>query len=110
MTPDTVPMTQPDRPPPAYGDVQRATTAEVPTDKSVAVALVLTFLFGPLGLLYVTVLGGVLMTLLAIVVAIFTLGFGLILLWPITMVWGAVVAGQQHQKYDEWRIRSMTGR
>lgn len=53
---------------------------------------------------------GVLMTLRAVVVAIFTIGFGLLLLWPVTMVWGAVAAGNEHQKYDAWRIRSMTGR
>jgi len=35
-------------------------------DQSVGAALVLTFLFGPLGLLYVSVLGAILLSILAI--------------------------------------------
>lgn len=103
MTQAYDPLSPPNQQPPS-GDLV------APTDKSVAAALVLTFLFGPLGLLYVSIVGGVVMFLVAVVVAIFTLGIGLLLIWPIVMVWSAVVAGQQHQKFEEWRIRRMTGR
>jgi hypothetical protein len=105
---DTSLMTQADVPqsPPH----QSPAVAAAPPDKSVAAALVLTFLFGPLGLFYTSVMGGVVMSLIGIVVAIFTLGIGLFLIWPIVMVWSAVVAGQQHQRFEEWRVRSMTGR
>jgi len=47
-----------------------------PVDKSVGAALVLTFFFGPLGLFYITVLGAVIMTVVAIIVAILTVGIG----------------------------------
>jgi hypothetical protein len=74
----------------------------MPKDRSVGAALVLTFFFGPLGLLYVSVLGGLLMTVVWIVVAIFTLGVGLIVLWPITMVWAAISASNKHSRHQAW--------
>jgi hypothetical protein len=39
----------------------------VPKDKSVGAALVLTFLFGPFGLLYSSILGGLVMLAAALV-------------------------------------------
>ena len=74
----------------------------MPKDRSVGAALVLTFFFGPLGLLYVSILGGLLMTVVWIVVAIFTLGFGLIALWPITMIWAAISASNRHSRHQAW--------
>ena len=71
-----------------------------PTDKSVGAALVLTFFFGPLGLLYVSVLGAILMSLLTAVVAVVTLGLGAIPLWCICMVWGAISAGRKHSAFQ----------
>lgn len=44
---------------------------------SILVALLLTFLFGPLGVFYSSVLGGVMLT-----------GIGLLLLWPLSIGWG----------------------
>ncbi len=58
--------------------------------KSVGASLVLTFLFGPLGMFYSTVMGAVIMLVLYIVVGLLTLGLGLIILHPIAMIWGAV--------------------
>ncbi len=84
-------------------------SAAPPIDKSVGAALVLTFFFGPLGLFYITIAGAVVMTIVAIIVAIFTLGFGLLLIWPITMIWSAVVASRQHQEFEAWKIGRLTG-
>jgi hypothetical protein len=93
-------MTQPGPPAPA--------SAAPPLDKSVGAALVLTFFFGPLGLFYITTVGAVVMTIVAIIVAIITVGFGLLLIWPITMVWSAVVASRQHQEFETWKIGRLT--
>lgn len=57
--------------------------------KSMGAALVLTFLFGPLGLLYATVPGGLIMMVVSLLVAVVTLGAGLLVVWPITMLWAA---------------------
>jgi hypothetical protein len=60
--------------------------------KSVGVAFLLAFFFGPLGLLYSTVTGGIVMFIINIIVAIFTLGFGLLLTWPICCIWAIIAA------------------
>lgn len=53
-----------------------------PRDKSVGASLVLTFLFGPFGLLYASVVGGLVMIFVWFVVGLVTLGIGLLVLWP----------------------------
>jgi len=58
--------------------------------KSMAVAILLAIFFGPLGMLYSTVMGGVVMIVISILVGIFTLGFGLFLTWPICVIWAAI--------------------
>ena len=58
--------------------------------KSVGVSLLLTFLFGPLGMFYSTVSGAVIMLIVSIVLAAFTLGISIFITWPICMLWGAV--------------------
>lgn len=63
-----------------------------------AVAIILAILFGPLGMLYSTVKGGVIMFIISIVVGIFTLGFGLFILWPICVIWSAVATNSHNQK------------
>jgi hypothetical protein len=67
------------------------------TEKSVGLALLLTLLFGPLGMLYSTVTGGLVMIVVTIVVGMFTFGIGLILLWPIYLIWGAMAAHNYNQ-------------
>jgi hypothetical protein len=70
--------------------------------KSVGAALVLTFLFGPLGLLYSSVIGGLLLIVVGGVVFVATLGLAGLIIWPLSMVWGAVAASNQHSKYQAW--------
>ncbi|HXO17457.1 MAG TPA: hypothetical protein VN909_04750 [Candidatus Dormibacteraeota bacterium] len=60
--------------------------------KSVGLALVLTFFFGPLGLFYSSVLGGVIMLVASLIAAGTTMGVGILVTWPICMVWGAIAA------------------
>lgn len=68
------------------------TNVVIASNKNVAVAIILTFLFGPLGMLYSTVSGGIIMFFISLVVAFITLGFGLIITWPICIIWGAMAA------------------
>lgn len=69
--------------------------------KSMAMVIILAILFGPLGMLYSTVSGGVVMLIVNIVVGLFTLGFGLFLTWPICVVWAAVAANSHNKKILE---------
>ena len=58
--------------------------------KSVLAAFLLTFFFGPLGLLYASILGGIIMLIISAIVAFFTLGMGLIITYPICIIWSIV--------------------
>ncbi len=66
--------------------------------KSMALAIVLAAFFGPLGMLYSTVTGAVVMFLASIAVASVTFGIGLIFMWPICIVWAAVAASQANAR------------
>lgn len=66
--------------------------------KSMAVAILLALFFGPLGMLYSTVMGGVVMIALSLLVGIFTLGFGLFVTWPICVIWAAVATNSHNKK------------
>jgi hypothetical protein len=72
-------------------------TVVVPT-KSVGVSLILTFLFGPLGMLYSTILGAIIMFFVDIIVGFLTFGFGLLFTWPICMIWGAVATHNYNKR------------
>lgn len=73
-------------------------TVIVAPTRSVGVALLLTFFFGPLGMLYSTVSGALVMIVVSVVLAFFTLGLSFFLTWPICMIWGAVAASSHNQK------------
>lgn len=45
----------------------------------------------------------------SIVVSLLTLGFGLLFVWPVTMVWAAVTASKKHQEFEEWKIGKLAG-
>ena len=66
--------------------------------KSVLVAFLLTFLFGPLGMFYSTVVGGVVMLLVALVAIPLTIGVGALIVWPISIIWGCVAASQYNSR------------
>lgn len=75
-----------------------------PRAKSVGAVLVLTFLFGPLGLFYTGAGAAIVMLLATLVVGVVTLGVGLLLIWPPSMVWGAVSASNQHAEHQRWLV------
>jgi hypothetical protein len=60
--------------------------------KSVGVAILLTVFFGPLGMFYSTVTGAIIMCVLTLIVGVGTFGVGLFLIWPISIIWGAIAA------------------
>ena len=75
------------------------------TAASVGAALVLTFLFGPLGLLYVTVAGGLILSTVAVVLIVSTLGLAATPVWAASMIWGAIGASSRHGHYQAWLVR-----
>lgn len=66
--------------------------------KSMGIALVLTFFFGPLGLLYASVSGGVILLIITIIVGLVTLGLGFIIGWLASMIWAAVAVNSHNTK------------
>ena len=66
--------------------------------KSVFVALLLTFLFGPFGLFYVTVSGAIIFLLVSVVLTVITGGAFGILAWVISMIWGGVAASNYNKR------------
>ena len=66
--------------------------------KSMGVSILLTVFFGPLGMLYSTVPGAIIMIILSLIVAVFTVGIGLIFTWPICIVWGAIATSSHNKK------------
>lgn len=70
----------------------------VSSTKNVGVSLILTFLFGSLGMFYSTIIGAIIMIILECIIGVFTLGFGLIITHPICMIWGAVAAHNYNKR------------
>jgi len=70
----------------------------VASTKSTGLAIILALLFGPLGLLYSSVLAAVVMFIVSIPVVIFTAGLGLLLTQPICAVWAAVAVMSRNKK------------
>jgi hypothetical protein len=60
--------------------------------KSVLLSLVLTFFLGPFGMFYSTVTGALVMLVLYVVLGILTLGWALLVLHPIAVIWAAIAA------------------
>lgn len=68
------------------------------TLKSPFLAALLAFFFGPIGLLYASVKGAIIMFLVCLGVGIVTLGFGLFITWPICAVWGYLAATKHNER------------
>ena len=66
--------------------------------KSVGLALLLALFFGPLGLLYASVTGALIMFLICIPVAFFTVGIGLIFTNIICVIWAIVAVNSHNSK------------
>lgn len=76
----------------------RPTTTIILRQKSTGIALLLSFLFGPLGMLYATIAGAVIMFIVSVPVVLFTGGLGLLLTIPVGMVWSAMAVNSYNKK------------
>lgn len=66
--------------------------------KNLALSFLLTFFFGPLGLLYVSVTWALIMTVLTFIFMFVTLGLGAIIMWPINLILSLVLANKANNK------------
>ncbi len=66
--------------------------------KSMGISILLTVLFGPLGMLYSTILGAIIMIVISAVVGFLTVGIGLVITWPICIIWAAVATSSYNKK------------
>jgi hypothetical protein len=81
----------------AAGPVPRQVVVVGP-QKSVGTAVLLAFLFGPLGMFYSTVSGAIAMCFIMLAVGAVTLGFGLPIAWFACMFWAAHAAGEHNRR------------
>ncbi|QQX75976.1 MULTISPECIES: hypothetical protein [Aequorivita] len=65
-------------------------TIIVKTQKSPGTAAILAFFFGPLGMLYATLTGAVIMFVITGLTFLFTFGFGLLITNPICAIWAYI--------------------
>jgi hypothetical protein len=77
---------------------QQQTIIVIGKPKSVAVAILLTLFFGPLGLLYASVAGGIVLIILGVIIGIVTFGFGLIVVWIASIIWAVIAANNTNKK------------
>jgi outer membrane biosynthesis protein TonB len=66
--------------------------------KSVLLALVLTFFFGPFGMFYSTITGAIVMLLVNIILVVPTAGLITFITWPLGMIWGGVAAASYNKR------------
>jgi hypothetical protein len=59
--------------------------------------MVLGLLFGPLGMLYSTVSGAMIMLLVSFFVAAIAYGLAIPFLWPVCMVWAGIAADKRNK-------------
>jgi hypothetical protein len=72
--------------------------AYLPQEKSVGGAIALSFFFGPLGMLYSTVTGAMVMFFAGFLFTLATLGLGIFLVWPGCVLWSALAASQHNER------------
>jgi len=65
--------------------------------KSAATAFLLSFFFGPLGMLYATVPGAIIMMIVTPIVAIPTVGLGLFITQPICIIWAVLAVNAMNK-------------
>jgi hypothetical protein len=70
----------------------------VQSTKSVGIAILLSVLFGPLGMLYSTIAGGLVMMVVNGIAFFLTAGIGLIITWPIGIIWAGIAASNHNKK------------
>lgn len=64
----------------------------LPPQKSIIIAVLLAVLFGPLGMVYSTLMGALVMLTASVVLAGITEGTSLLITWPACILWTALAA------------------
>lgn len=85
---------------------EEAKPVVVTPTKSVGIAILLTVLFGPIGMLYCTIWGAIIMFVVSLVIGIVTLGIGLIITWPICIIWAALATSSHNKKLLAGKVTS----
>jgi hypothetical protein len=70
---------------------------DIPT-KSVGLAILLTVLLGPLGMLYATIGGAVVMILVSAVLGVLTFGLSVLFTWPISIIWSILAVNSYNRR------------
>lgn len=71
----------------------------VGAQKSTGVAILLAFFFGPLGLLYATTSGAIIMFLVNLVLFFILPVVGMVIGWIACIIWAAVAVGQTNADF-----------
>lgn len=66
--------------------------------KSMGIGIALTLFFGPLGMFYSTISGALVMIVINVVVGLLTFGVGLLVTWPIGLIWTIVAIKNYNNK------------
>ena len=82
-------------------DPQTRQVVVVTSTKNVGIAIILTILFGPLGMFYSTIWGAVIMLIVSLILGVFTVGLSLFVTWPVCVIWGAIAANSYNQSLLE---------
>jgi hypothetical protein len=72
----------------------------VQQQKSVGTSLILAIIFGPLGLFYASITGGIIMLIISLIVGFITFGFGLIFTNIICAIWAVVAVNNSNNKMN----------
>lgn len=91
--------------PPPFQMESHTTIVVVNKSKSVGTAFILAFLFGPLGLLYASVGGGIVMFILSLLSFLVLPIVGLFLVWIGCIIW-AVIAAQNANRNAGTQVTS----
>lgn len=81
-------------------------TIIVKTQKSAGTAALLAFLFGPIGMLYSTLTGALIMFIVTGIVIFITAGIGLIITIPICTIWAYMKVKNDNEKDSVTTITS----
>lgn len=72
----------------------------IKSQKNPGTAAILGFFFGPIGMLYATLSGAIIMFVITAIAVIFTFGFGLIITNPICAIWAYLKVKKDNDSED----------
>jgi len=82
----------------------RPTVVIAKSPKSMGIGIALSFFFGPLGMFYSTITGAIVMIFVNLIVGFLTFGIGLLVTWPIDIIWTIVAINSYNNKLMQGRV------